>query len=299
MPIFRQAVDAPAVQLTPVPFANEKELQAFFECNLDVLLGIRFVASEFSTGGKHGGRIDTLGLDTEGNPAIVEYKWEKSASVITQGLFYREWLLDHRGDFEIAVQKTLGAAAKVNWDSPRVVIVASTYTKYDSSAVNQLPGAIELLRYQRYEDGIVVVEDLKEPLTTKVTAPTPAKSIATGPGGSEPFGLDHHLAKTTSKAREAFLELRPVILGLYGVEEKAQQKSQITYRAARSFAAFAFRKNNVQVLLKGGEMVDDPDGRLKDIRSYGWGYPWSCDLQSLHDVEPVLAFVKSAYAYEQ
>lgn len=44
----------------------EKELQTQFEKNLDALLGVRFVATEFVT--SHGGRMDTLGLDENGSP---------------------------------------------------------------------------------------------------------------------------------------------------------------------------------------------------------------------------------------
>lgn len=80
MPVF-QGGPQTTEQLLPSPFANERELQTFFERNLDTLLGVRFVASEFATGEKHGGRIDTLGLDEGRNPVIIEYKWEESASV--------------------------------------------------------------------------------------------------------------------------------------------------------------------------------------------------------------------------
>jgi hypothetical protein len=44
--------------------------------------------------GRHGGRIDTLGLDDDDNPVIVEYKRDRSESVINQGLFYLAWLID-------------------------------------------------------------------------------------------------------------------------------------------------------------------------------------------------------------
>lgn len=40
----------------------EKPLQTLIESNLDTLLGIRFLASEYSTGKTHGGRIDSLGM---------------------------------------------------------------------------------------------------------------------------------------------------------------------------------------------------------------------------------------------
>src|SRR5262245_10715260 len=52
----------------------EKPLQSLIETNLDALLGIRFLATEYSTGKTHGGRIDTLGVDENNSPVIIEYK---------------------------------------------------------------------------------------------------------------------------------------------------------------------------------------------------------------------------------
>ena len=43
----------------------EKTLQTLIEKNLESLLGIHFLASEYSTGKTHAGRIDTLGLFKE------------------------------------------------------------------------------------------------------------------------------------------------------------------------------------------------------------------------------------------
>lgn len=42
----------------------EKGLQTQFEKNLETLLGVRFLASEYVT--THGGRMDTLGIDENG-----------------------------------------------------------------------------------------------------------------------------------------------------------------------------------------------------------------------------------------
>jgi hypothetical protein len=41
----------------------EKSLQALIETHLYEPLGVRFLASEYSTGKTHGGRIDMLGID--------------------------------------------------------------------------------------------------------------------------------------------------------------------------------------------------------------------------------------------
>ncbi len=41
----------------------EKSLQTLIEKYLETFLGVRFLASEYSTGKTHSGRIDTLGID--------------------------------------------------------------------------------------------------------------------------------------------------------------------------------------------------------------------------------------------
>jgi RecB family endonuclease NucS len=76
----------------------EKSVQTFFERNLASLLGVRFLATEYIT--TNGGRIDTLGLDENGCPVILEYKRATNENVVNQGLFYLDWLMDHRKNFE-------------------------------------------------------------------------------------------------------------------------------------------------------------------------------------------------------
>ncbi|MFD4374314.1 hypothetical protein [Streptomyces sp. NPDC058486] len=49
-------------------------MQRFFEVNMQTLLGVTFLASEYGTGPVHAGRIDSLGLDRNGAPVVVEYK---------------------------------------------------------------------------------------------------------------------------------------------------------------------------------------------------------------------------------
>ena len=58
-----------AIELEGLALALQKPLQALIERNMEVLFGVRFVASEHSTGKKHGGRIDSLGIDENGSPS--------------------------------------------------------------------------------------------------------------------------------------------------------------------------------------------------------------------------------------
>ncbi len=105
--LFR-IVDGKAEELAGAGVALERSLQTLIEANMETLFGVRFLASEYSTGLKHGGRIDSLGIDENGSPVIFEYKRSVNESVINQGLFYLDWLLDHRAEFELRVMKHYG-----------------------------------------------------------------------------------------------------------------------------------------------------------------------------------------------
>ncbi len=83
-------------ELTGATVPLERSLQRLFESNLEGFLGVRFLASEHRT---TSGRIDTLGIDENFCPVIIEYKRASNENVINQGLFYLDWLMDHRSDF--------------------------------------------------------------------------------------------------------------------------------------------------------------------------------------------------------
>lgn len=138
----------------------EKPLQTLIEANLDTLLGIRFLATEYSTGKTHAGRIDSLGLDENNCPAILEYKRSVGENVINQGLFYLDWLMDHQAEFKLLVMDKLGKPAVdvIDWTAPRLVCIAADFTKYDGHAVQQINRNIELIRYRRFGEELLLLE---------------------------------------------------------------------------------------------------------------------------------------------
>ena len=70
--------DRKVKQIKKKDFKLEKELQSLVEDNLQEFFGITFLSSEYSTGERHGGRMDTLGIDENNSPVILEYKRKKS-----------------------------------------------------------------------------------------------------------------------------------------------------------------------------------------------------------------------------
>src|SRR4030042_5874806 len=106
---------------------KEKVIQKVFEENLSTILNVDFLKTEHVTSS---GRIDTLGIDKNGSPVIIEYKRNQNDNVINQGLSYLRWLLDHKADFEILCRNKK-IDTEIDWDSPRVICIAASYNKFD------------------------------------------------------------------------------------------------------------------------------------------------------------------------
>jgi len=159
MPLFEKT----GTVLTTVEqtnFNTERELQKLVEDNLEAVFNCRFVASEFVTGAVHGGRIDTLALSEDNNPVIIEYKKVESSELINQSLFYLAWIQDHKGDFEIITQKTLGSDVKVDWSDIRVICIAPNFRKYDLHAVQVMGANLELWSYRLYKNNSLYLEEV-------------------------------------------------------------------------------------------------------------------------------------------
>ena len=75
----------------------EKDLQTLTEENLETVFGLKFITTEFRL---NNFRIDTLAFDNESNSfVIIEYKRDRSFSIIDQGYAYLSLMLNNKADF--------------------------------------------------------------------------------------------------------------------------------------------------------------------------------------------------------
>ena len=142
--------------------ALEKELQNIIEKNMDTFFGVTFLASEYRT--TDGGRMDSIGIDENNCPVIFEYKRSIKDNVMNQGLFYLNWLLDHKDSFKVLVMDKLGTdkANSIDWSMPRVVCIAGDFTKYDESAIKQMDKNISLIRYKKFGDNLLMFDHVND-----------------------------------------------------------------------------------------------------------------------------------------
>ncbi|MDP5184524.1 DUF5655 domain-containing protein [Blastococcus sp. BMG 814] len=263
-----------ATELVGAAMALEKSLQTLIEQNMETLFGVRFLASEYSTGIKHGGRMDSLGIDENGNPVIFEYKRAVNENVITQGLFYLDWLMDHRGDFQLLVQERLGAKVPVDWSNPRLVCVAGDFTKYDQHAIAQMNRSIELVRYRSYNQGLLALELVASTTATATAAGQP--SGATTGNGSSSGGTSTTVSQYYEKAPQALKDLydslEQYLVALGDDVTKIINRNYFAFRRLKNFARVEVHPQTKKLLVYVKVNPDEvalEEGFTRDVRELG------------------------------
>ncbi|TWH03141.1 putative transport protein [Nocardioides sp. J9] len=262
-----------ATELVSASVALEKSLQTVVERNMEPLFGVRFLASEYSTGVKHGGRIDSLGIDENSSPVIFEYKRAVNENVINQGLFYLDWLLDHRAEFQLLVMKRLGAdeADSIDWRNPRLICVASGFTRYDEHAVQQINRSIELVRYRDFGGELLALElmtSTKVEVTSPEGAPTPKGSVS----ATSSKTVTEYLAQSPAELQDLYAELDAYCEGLGDDVTKKALKFYFAFRRLKNFACVEVhpQTRTLLVYLKvDPDSLDLEDGFSRDVRNIG------------------------------
>lgn len=284
----------------------EKPLQTLIENNLEPLLGIRFLASEYSTGKTHAGRIDTLGLDENQCPVIIEYKRSMGENVINQGLFYLDWLMDHRGDFERLVTKQLGndAADRIDWSAPRLVCIAADFTKYDAHAVQQINRNIELIRYRLFGEELLLLE--------LANATSAGNGSAGGAKGNKAIKSTINKEKTTTgdktyaecfeslsdPLRELLASLEDYIISLGDDVQKKELKLYVAFKRLKNFATVVLQKNRMVLYLHLNPSQLNPLPAIaRDVSQSGhWGTgDLELAISSAADLDLVKPLIRMAY----
>ncbi len=258
--------------------AVEKSLQTLIELNLDDFLAIRFLASEYVTGKTHGGRIDTLGLDENGCPVIIEYKRAINENVINQGLYYLDWLLDHKGEFTLLVMKQFGqpVADSVEWSSPRLVCIAGDFTKYDEHAVSQINRNIELIRYKRYGTDLLLLELVNAKSVTAGSANAIAPNANTVTKQSGTKAVDKTVTELLAQAGTALSDrygvLRSMLLALGDDVQESTLKYYFAFKRIKNFACVEVHPGSGQLLVYvkvNPDTIALESGFTRDVRKIG------------------------------
>ncbi|MGW1611689.1 DUF5655 domain-containing protein [Streptomyces sp. NPDC002285] len=278
--LFRLDADGRDVELQGSTAGLEVELQRRIEAGMESMLGIRFLASEYPTGPWHRGRIDSLGLDENGTPALIEYKKGADSGVLSQAVSYLSWLDSARHEFEALVKEKLGseAAESIDWRNPRMVCIAAGFSHHDRVAVHRLRERIDLVRYRLFEGGLLSllliestpgstrpISGRRQSREREVTA-----SVASNDGETS-VQATAIAAAIPDCLQNLYAELDEALTA-WGEVEVAQLRHYIAYRRMVNVASVIFRPKHGTILIYlkiDPDTVELEEGFSRDMRGIG------------------------------
>ncbi|HAO06315.1 MAG TPA: hypothetical protein DCQ50_04830 [Chryseobacterium sp.] len=273
---------------------KEKEIQNLIERNLLEVLDMHFLATEYTT---NGGRIDTLAVDRNGAPVIIEYKRNKNDNIINQGLSYLRWLQAQKIEFfQMLILKKFGdeflKSFIIDWKNPRVICIAESYNKFDIDTVEVIPMRIELFKYRYYDNGIFSLE----PINVNEQIQKSNNDLTTN-AESEllNLNLDSHLIKANENIKDLFKDLRSKIFEL---DENIIEKITtlyVAYRLAKNFVEIHIAKNHLKIHLRPID-YNDPENLVEKISDK---YQWTMDrriyLKNEESMDYVFNIIEQSY----
>jgi len=280
-------------ELPSTSITLEKELQEIIENNMDKFFGITFLKSEFVI---TNGRIDSLGLDENYSPVIFEYKRSTNENVINQGLFYLDWLLDHKADYKLLVMEIMGTetAEKIDWNYPCVICIASDFTKFDEHAVNQMQRNIKLVRYKKFGKDLILFEHLNAPNVKPLVeaVPNSVESVRN-------YKTFLQIYESANKQiQNMYLSVKDYILSLGDDITENQLMYYVAFKKTRNIACVEIQKNRILVHLaidpKSIELQKSFTKDMTNTGHYGTG-DLQVSITSMEDFEKAKLLFDRAY----
>jgi len=304
-------------KVPPTKIGLERDIQKLFEENLNEILNITFLATEYST--SFGGRIDSLGIDKNGSPVIIEYKKGQNNNVINQGLSYLRWLLDHKADFEklvtsksktrspqiITWDEAIKTGEFIDWSSPRVICVAESYNKFDLDTVDLLPIKIELLKYRIYENDVLLVEPETQQKIRISTSKVFDKKENNSLKERKQYTVEDHLKNASKEIKDVFAIMKERIVALDETIIEEAKAKYIAYKLATNFVDVVILKDSLKLFFNvPSGKLDDPHDLARNLakpkRIGHWGNgDYETRLENKEDIEKVMDLIKQSYEYNK
>ncbi len=307
MPLFH--IDKNKLTIAkPINFFKEKEIQTLIENNLNVVFNCRFIESEFSTGHEHAGRIDTLALSEDDNPVIIEYKKIASSDLVNQSLYYLSWIKDHKGDFQVAVDKRFGKNTNIDWSDIRVICIAPEYKKFDLHAVKMVGVNIELWQYKYYNTNTLYLEEIFRKSSAlmyqevNVIGKNPVMVMAGKKAAltkqTASYTVDEHLDHCDENVKKIVQELRDFIINIDETIEEVPRKYCIAYKVSQNFACIETRRKNKVLLylkLNPTEIKIPKNGRDVSNISHGGTGDFEITITDTKDLEMSKEYIMRSF----
>ena len=291
------------IPIKEVSLSLEKDLQKTTESNLEIIFGIDFISSEFSL---HQFRIDTLAFNKETKSfVIIEYKRDKSFSVIDQGYAYLALMLNNKADFILEYNEKKKENLRredVDWSQSKVLFLANSFTVYQQNAINFKDLPIELWEVKKYNNETILYNQL-EPTNSKASIKTISKNktIENVSQKVKKYSVDDHFKIDWRKSRELFDLLSEKIFNLDSrIKEDSNPKDYIGYKIdnTKICAVHVYNtKLKIELMKVDIEDLSDPEKKVTKIpwKEYRWSKQCNYEIKNVDDIDYAIFLIKQVY----
>ena len=294
-----QVKEGNAKQVRENDFKLEKDIQNFVESNMNELLNLEFITTEFAV---NNFRIDSLAYDKENNAfMIIEYKRGRNESLIDQGYTYLNILFDRKADFVLKyneVKNTNLKISDIDWEQSRVIFISPKFTDYQIKANDFKNNPIELVQIKRYENNIVELDTIKKnssiKLETKIDSDDAISNVTKQ---IKIYTEDDHLEKASEEMKELYFKIKEMILEWDDIKVEPK-KLYIAFKGKTNIVDIRFKSNGIKIYinLKKGEL-DDSKRIMKDISNVGrWGNgDYEIVISNDENLEYIMSLIKQSW----
>lgn len=283
------------------PFKLEKDIQNLCEQNLESLLGLELVKSEFTVGNY---RIDSLAYDKAQNSfVIIEYKRSDSRSVVDQGYAYLSTMLNNKADFVLEYnesRKTPLRKNNVEWSQSKVIFIAPSFNAYQKEAINFKDLPIELWEIKRYANNVVSFVQINPINSTESinTIKRDNKAIEKVNSEIKVYSEKYHLDGKPQEIIELYDNLKSYVLNFGDDVVIRAKKYYIGFIKKTNFCDIQFTRNNIKIYLnlKFGQL-NDPMKLARDVSKIGTtgNGDYEILLFSTENLEYIVGLIKQSY----
>lgn len=282
-------------------FKLERDLQKFVEANMEYLLDLEFVESEFSI---ENYRLDSLAFDKENKAfVIIEYKKGNSYSVIDQGYTYLSTILNNKAEVVLEYNEKMRDTLRrdeIDWTQTRVVFISQSFNKYQKDSLNFKNLPIELYEIKRYEGGLISFENIKgdENAVDINTISKGGTIIETVSKEVKKYTLEDHMINSTESIIELFEEYRERLELMFPEIKIEAKKLYIAFKNdKKNLVDFKMQKKGLKIWInaQNGEL-DDFKKLARDVSNTGhWGNgDYEFTVKDDKDLEYILSLIKQA-----
>ncbi|MBU1371360.1 MAG: hypothetical protein KKG25_13435 [Bacteroidetes bacterium] len=286
------------VQVKEKPFKLEREIQSIFESNLQNIMGLLFVKSEFTIKNK---RIDTLAYDKETNAfIIIEYKRDKNYSVVDQGLTYLNLMLQNKAEFILTYNETLKDilhSKDVDWSQSRVAFVSPSFTDNQISASDFKDFGIELWEIKQFENNTISINTIKKSSGAPSIKPLleNSENLKEVKENIKVYTEEDHYSNGSDYTIELYEKFKSSILNLTDGIEILPQKYYIAFKKGSNISDIEIQKKSLKIFINAKiGTLDDPKDLVKDVSNIGHrgNGDYQIQIENDKDLEYIMSLIK-------